>query len=310
MGSVSSSFDHNKFLQFLSTNEEGCSNYTCCGLPLTDLHALLDHFEESHVLVLDHNTSNTAPSSALPTPVPTSDGFDLPPSLRGETDIELDSSDSPLGSGGSSSSASASASVSSQASSPHMGSQAALAPYYTDFRSLHLAGVESGPSNLSAQLSQQQPQQHCITPASLFSRSGSPTPGEQAGQTTISPSATTTTSPAGGAAATAANATNCEASSSKTPGSNATQTTTTLAKMKASLAKLDLSKFDPADLEEYQIVVSGPGVVHPGPPPPTQAPTSLSKPFKCPTAHCNKSYKQANGLKYHMTHGQCCFLPS
>ncbi|KAF8910282.1 hypothetical protein CPB85DRAFT_693256 [Mucidula mucida] len=40
-------------------------------------------------------------------------------------------------------------------------------------------------------------------------------------------------------------------------------------------------------------------------------PTSLllSKPFKCPKPNCNKSYKQANGLKYHMTHGSCNFAP-
>ncbi|TFK38432.1 hypothetical protein BDQ12DRAFT_698628 [Crucibulum laeve] len=35
----------------------------------------------------------------------------------------------------------------------------------------------------------------------------------------------------------------------------------------------------------------------------------LSKPFKCPKPNCNKSYKQANGLKYHMTHGSCNFAP-
>lgn len=35
----------------------------------------------------------------------------------------------------------------------------------------------------------------------------------------------------------------------------------------------------------------------------------LSKPFKCPKPGCMKSYKQANGLKYHMTHGQCNFNP-
>lgn len=35
----------------------------------------------------------------------------------------------------------------------------------------------------------------------------------------------------------------------------------------------------------------------------------MSKPFRCPTAGCNKSYKQANGLKYHITHGQCNFMP-
>jgi transcription factor SFP1 len=36
----------------------------------------------------------------------------------------------------------------------------------------------------------------------------------------------------------------------------------------------------------------------------------VTKPFKCPKPNCNKSYKQANGLKYHMTHGSCNFTPS
>lgn len=35
----------------------------------------------------------------------------------------------------------------------------------------------------------------------------------------------------------------------------------------------------------------------------------LSKPFKCPKPGCNKSYKQQNGLKYHLSHGQCNFAP-
>ncbi|EGN92365.1 hypothetical protein SERLA73DRAFT_191212, partial [Serpula lacrymans var. lacrymans S7.3] len=30
-----------------------CSDFTCCGLALNDLHELIDHFEESHVLVVD-----------------------------------------------------------------------------------------------------------------------------------------------------------------------------------------------------------------------------------------------------------------
>ncbi|PPR03042.1 hypothetical protein CVT24_012428, partial [Panaeolus cyanescens] len=38
-------------------------------------------------------------------------------------------------------------------------------------------------------------------------------------------------------------------------------------------------------------------------------PLLLSKPFRCPKPNCNKSYKQANGLKYHMTHGSCNFAP-
>lgn len=35
----------------------------------------------------------------------------------------------------------------------------------------------------------------------------------------------------------------------------------------------------------------------------------LSKPFKCPKPNCNKRYKQANGLKYHIIHGSCDFAP-
>ncbi|KZT38381.1 hypothetical protein SISSUDRAFT_756732 [Sistotremastrum suecicum HHB10207 ss-3] len=35
----------------------------------------------------------------------------------------------------------------------------------------------------------------------------------------------------------------------------------------------------------------------------------LSKPFRCPKEGCNKSYKQANGLKYHIQHGSCNFTP-
>ncbi|KAI5121784.1 hypothetical protein M0805_009595 [Coniferiporia weirii] len=35
----------------------------------------------------------------------------------------------------------------------------------------------------------------------------------------------------------------------------------------------------------------------------------LSKPFMCPKPGCMKSYKQANGLRYHITYGQCNFAP-
>ncbi|KAJ7575410.1 hypothetical protein C8J56DRAFT_414811 [Mycena floridula] len=42
---------------------------------------------------------------------------------------------------------------------------------------------------------------------------------------------------------------------------------------------------------------------------PPSASLLLSKPFKCPKPNCNKSYKQANGLKYHITHGSCNFAP-
>jgi transcription factor SFP1 len=62
------------------------------------------------------------------------------------------------------------------------------------------------------------------------------------------------------------------------------------------------------------VTSSGPGTTSsPGPSAlsATRPPASLllSKPFKCPKPNCNKSYKQANGLKYHLTHGSCNFAP-
>ncbi|KAK9674609.1 Transcriptional regulator of ribosomal biogenesis proteins [Basidiobolus ranarum] len=34
-------------------------------------------------------------------------------------------------------------------------------------------------------------------------------------------------------------------------------------------------------------------------------PTPAEKPYKCPVPGCEKSYKNANGLKYHKLHGHC-----
>ncbi|KAG2063167.1 hypothetical protein BDR04DRAFT_1164156, partial [Suillus decipiens] len=51
--------DHGSILNALSAfdrDDELCRNYTCCGLQLDDLHALLQHFEEIHVVVLDPST--------------------------------------------------------------------------------------------------------------------------------------------------------------------------------------------------------------------------------------------------------------
>ena len=38
-------------------------------------------------------------------------------------------------------------------------------------------------------------------------------------------------------------------------------------------------------------------------------PLAPSKPFQCPKPNCNKSYKRAEGLKYHMVHGSCPNAP-
>ncbi|KIK39770.1 hypothetical protein CY34DRAFT_304691 [Suillus luteus UH-Slu-Lm8-n1] len=42
-----------------------CSDFTCCGLSLRDLHSLVDHFEEAHVVVFD-----SAGNAVYPNPSP------------------------------------------------------------------------------------------------------------------------------------------------------------------------------------------------------------------------------------------------
>ncbi|KAG8975740.1 hypothetical protein FRB90_009443, partial [Tulasnella sp. 427] len=259
-----------------------------------------------------------------------------------DVDMDAANTDSPLlGSGGSSSA------TSSQNSSPHMGSQAALTaastangsiyPYYADLRNLmanaaatgvptasstgnngtgimETAPVSAPPSNLSVQLAQMQ-QNQCIPPSLLFSPAGSP--GSSRRQSLAGPTASAGAETESVAAATKTDAA-AKAADPKKPvapssgnhsepeeDSDDEELYEASEEVKAEVAALLADvKLDP-DVR----VVSGPGIVHPGPPPPTQATTSFSKPFKCPTPNCNKSYKQANGLKYHMTHGQCCFLP-
>ncbi|KAG8914612.1 hypothetical protein FRC01_003992, partial [Tulasnella sp. 417] len=375
MGSVSTSYE-SRLLQALSTShqtinpDDGCSNYTCCGLPLTDLHALLDHFEESHVYVLDHHAMaspqqlEAAAAAGVAIPVPTGapsgagyEDMQMNNMEMDEADMDAANTDSPLlGSGGSSSA------TSSQNSSPHMGSQAALTaaaaaaatstaangsiyPYYADLRNLmanaaatgvptaattttagngimEAAPVPAPPSNLSVQLAQLQ-QNQCIPPSLLFSPAGSPGSSRRQSMTTATEgeSATTPTSSTSTSTNAAAAKTDAKAPAAESAAKKATAVTKpedieeeeeeddeifeASEEVKAEVAALLADvKLDP-DVR----VVSGPGIVHPGPPPPTQATTSFSKPFKCPTPNCNKSYKQANGLKYHMTHGQCCFLP-
>ncbi|EMD31518.1 hypothetical protein CERSUDRAFT_100375 [Gelatoporia subvermispora B] len=52
-----------------SLEQELCSNFSCCGLALHDLHSLLEHFEESHVVVLGADGRPLYPS---PSPSPSS----------------------------------------------------------------------------------------------------------------------------------------------------------------------------------------------------------------------------------------------
>lgn len=43
-----------------------CTNFTCCGMTLPDMHALLDHFEESHVVVVGADGRPVYPAPPSP----------------------------------------------------------------------------------------------------------------------------------------------------------------------------------------------------------------------------------------------------
>ncbi|KAI0819292.1 hypothetical protein BC628DRAFT_1423935 [Trametes gibbosa] len=49
-----------------------CSNFSCCGQSIPDLHNLLDHFEEDHVLPLPHDSRPLYSSPLYPAPPHTS----------------------------------------------------------------------------------------------------------------------------------------------------------------------------------------------------------------------------------------------
>jgi transcription factor SFP1 len=59
-------------LSAMEREDELCRNYTCCGLNLQDLHALVEHFEECHVLVVDP-CSQPMPGQSYP------HNFEAPP---------------------------------------------------------------------------------------------------------------------------------------------------------------------------------------------------------------------------------------
>ncbi|KAI9507087.1 hypothetical protein F5148DRAFT_1285694 [Russula earlei] len=68
-------------LSAMEREDELCRNYTCCGLNLQDLHALIEHFEESHVLVVDP-LSQLSPGQLHP------NNYPIPPDARFDSYLE------------------------------------------------------------------------------------------------------------------------------------------------------------------------------------------------------------------------------
>ncbi|EKM58708.1 uncharacterized protein PHACADRAFT_253197 [Phanerochaete carnosa HHB-10118-sp] len=56
----------------LEREKDFCTNFSCCGLTLPDMHALLDHFEESHVVVIGADGRPVYPAPPSPSPASSS----------------------------------------------------------------------------------------------------------------------------------------------------------------------------------------------------------------------------------------------
>ncbi|EGN97439.1 hypothetical protein SERLA73DRAFT_161479 [Serpula lacrymans var. lacrymans S7.3] len=358
-GKLSSSLesDRGSIINALSAFEredELCRNYTCCGHTLNDLHALLEHFEEVHVVVVDpyapHQSFPVVPNPphqlSGPPPSYFPDPHQLPPSNYHQEgpfdpdDMELDVDQSPPSSGGPSppdtplstplsshpieSFNTYSVKSTSACPSPHLpvsafdtttvlpsrsrsfhGQSIPLTAFppsrtagmpsaantpeafnayagYSDYSSSMPGTVPSPPASdeqMGAYPGSEpgSPYPGCVPPALLFSSTTTATPANTPAISRV-PSPSSGASSHGGAMSTGASSSTVSSphmavgAGLKSPCSTVTpRASTTLSRPASSLL--------------------------------------LSKPFRCPKTNCNKSYKQANGLKYHMTHGSCNFAP-
>jgi len=337
---LSSSIDSDRgsILNALSAfdkDDELCRNYTCCGLQLDDLHALLQHFEEIHVVVLDPFSHHQFPAvPPLPqsihntTPPYFSDHHQHPPSYNqggfDPDDMELDVDQGRLGSAPSSNaptppdtplttplSSHPSHSFNhfgqSKPTSPHIPVSAFDTTTVLPSRSVHgsafppsrngLPNVANAPdafngyagySDYSSSMPGTVPSPHASddlhSPVTPVSEPGSPY-GCLPPAVVFSTSNSPTNTPSASRVPSPASASRHPAPSVATPH------------------PLD-SPVSPKAFPSQQATQRASATL--------SRPASsllLSKPFRCPKPNCNKSYKQANGLKYHMTHGSCNFAP-
>ncbi|KAG6819015.1 hypothetical protein H0H93_016350, partial [Arthromyces matolae] len=323
---------------------EYCRNYNCCGHNLPDLHALLEHFEEVHVKVdPSASASITIPFNPQPLPPFEPDDMELELDLDNNTHPRSSPSSSsspphtpnhptilahfnpayPQFQVQSPYTSAQSSPYTSQPPSPgsahpqihfpggthpnHVMAHPeevfnAYARFSADYSS-HMPGTQfnnSGgdeiPAPQNPYIQQPTPQQstspgqQCIPPALLFSStnpstSSSPNspPSQQQQQQQQQPANKLKLKVRG--------ASGSSTSTPPTPSSS-----TGLTPFSSNNATSSVSHTAPSTPTSHTPLPAAPSLL-------------LSKPFRCPKPNCNKSYKQANGLKYHMTHGSCNFAP-
>nr|GAT54168.1 predicted protein [Mycena chlorophos] len=265
---------------------ELCRDYSCCGTQLADLHALLEHFEDVHIIIKD---PSQPPVISIPfnpqinePQLPPS----LPPSSYNPGPFDTDEMDLGLEDGGATSPPPSTAPTSrapSPTPSPTSSSRPAL--------NIALTGVGF-------------PGAH--TPTASFSgfHHRYADAGEEANTASVAPELV-------------------YAPEDELPIEEEEQPVAV-----ASTATLPTQLAAPVPKPSKKRNSSNPSSAVPSRvPTPTSVPLSSNvgattavlnsatmllphKPFRCPKPNCSKSYKQANGLKYHMTHGSCSFAPA
>ncbi|KAB5588553.1 Zinc finger protein [Ceratobasidium theobromae] len=324
--------------------DEFCRNYTCCGIPLPDLHSLVEHFEEAHVVVIDP-ANPVAPfdqNGALaalakntnPNAQPSNDHgvFPISPNTQPTTatpggfdpdSMELDSGAATAGPSRSSTppravfptailqaNKSLAAPNGSTKPTPLMPfrptSMQSLQPNpneafnryagYSDFSSRMPGTVPPVPTASAAD--PVAPDDNVIAPGMLFERGRKSSRDE-------TPAASRLTSPGPVAGITVSGNPHGAGSPDRPDAPRPWDSTMSSQAPSPTASELadyfgdnDATTNPSATGFQASTTLSRPSTS-----------LMLSKPFKCPTPGCNKSYKQANGLKYHITHGQCSFVP-
>ncbi|KAG8821500.1 hypothetical protein FRC17_009799 [Serendipita sp. 399] len=223
--------------------KEFCRDFTCCGINLNDLHALVEHFEDHHVRVVPSEDPFPLAGTGAPA-LQSTNG--IAPAPAGIDPDEMDMEDN----------------IPSPASSNSPPATPLAQPPASAFDTTSVFLPYRRTSDLG--------------PATYFTA----TPGMQRAHSMgthmngpgIQPALLTRTP-------------------EDTPQSSPPATPATTTKV----------------LNSNRRIITGPIVPNAANDP--RPPLPGGKPFRCPTPNCTKSYKQANGLKYHLTHGQCSFLP-
>ncbi|KAI0919830.1 hypothetical protein AcV5_001793 [Taiwanofungus camphoratus] len=336
-GKMSSSIESDRgsimnALNVFERQDELCRDYACCGQNLTDLHALVDHFEECHVVVVDpyapqvpiQSTAPMVQSQSQRSYFPDVNGAPASTYHQGSfnpDDMELDMDNTSAPSSGASSppDTPVSTPLSSYPSpSGYAGSQPASAcpsPHPAPISAFETTTVlpsrhpafSVGFPNASRSAMCGVPPQDAFNVYAGYSDYSSLMPGTVPSPTSTSHDSGVTdpNSPYAGRSTCVPPA--LLLSNNNTP--NSTPSSSRVASPAPGSSVFRNVAAAPASTSLSGATANGQTA---------RASTTLSrpasslllsKPFRCPKPNCNKSYKQANGLKYHLTHGSCNFAP-